>query len=301
MTIARFPDLERSNLIICCQLLNLYKKQPSYFAVVKILDCDAVVQQYNEQIKKRPNSAKNLVSILTSEDPWSVKYQHYLEKDSKELGFSYNPQHAKTDEELLELIKKYNTENSVDGILLFYPLGKTIQSNRYCFANEITPKKDVEGLNCYNMGRLLQENGKVIAPATAEAVVSVLQHHNYIFNGKLGLIINRSDVVGKPLRIMLEHLGMTVTAVYEETDREFIADMISKSDLVVTAVSDEKYKLPNERVKKGSAVIAVNPSNIDEVRLMEKCSLLTSREKPLGRVTRKVTLNNLIKLQEIFR
>lgn len=269
--------------------------------MTEILDCNAVVQHYSEKIKQRLTSPKNLVSILTSDDPWSAKYQHYLEKDTRELGFSYNPQHAKTDEELLGLIKKCNSDNSVDGILLFYPLGKAIQSNGYCFANEIIPEKDVEGLNCYNIGRLIQENGNVIAPATAEAVISALQHHDYAFRNKLGLIINRSDVVGKPLRIMLEHLGMTVTAVYEETDKEFIADMISKSDLVVTAVSDERYKLPSEKVKKGSAVIAVNPSNIDASELMEKCSLLTSREKPLGRVTRKVTLNNLIKLEEIFR
>jgi len=264
----------------------------------EFLACSEVAKQYQAKLASAEFSNLALVTILTSEDYWSEKYQTLISKDCKRAGIRHTAYKADSDGPLEKRIAECNANPEVQGVLLFYPLGPDITTNRYALANSIDPSKDVEGLNCFNVGRLVQQyNEASIIPATAEAVVSVLKHQHYPFIGT-AMILNRSDVVGKPLRIVLEHLGMTVLAAYDETDPEVIDQMLSHSDLVITGVPDPEYRLSSNYVKEGSTVIAVNPTNIDEEALAERCAFITSRKQPIGRVTRKITLANLLKISK---
>jgi len=260
---------------------------------MEVINCSAVAEKYERRlagifVSNRPT----LATILSSSDEWSKKYQTFLEHDCKRLGVSPISLFCRSDGDLLQRVRECNDNPDVQGILVFYPLGGNISLDRYVVANNVSPQKDVEGLNRYHIGGLVQKyDENSIIPATARAVIEVLKYHNFAFQGT-GVILNRSDIVGKPLRIALENLGMTVLAAYEQTDKTTLESLIPRADLVVTAVPDASYRLSSGLVKPGSVVIAVNPSNVAEEEL-QHCKLVTSKSNPIGRVTRKITLLNL--------
>jgi len=261
------------------------------------IECTAVAAHYESFLRKQFEQARNptLATFLTSDDVGSVKYQQLLGRDCAALGVRHVPVSCQRDSDLSERIHEFNISPQVHGMMVFYPLGPHITIDRHAVANSVSPQKDVEGLNRYNLGALTQKyDDRAVVPATARAVVEVLHHHDFAFSGKTGVVLNRSDIVGKPLSITLENLGMTVFAAYDQTDTDAIKALLPHADLVVTAVPDPTYRLPSELVKPGSAVVAVTPSNIVEEELHERCKLLTVRSDPIGRVTRKSTMLNLL-------
>jgi len=264
------------------------------------MNCDLLTQAYNVKIEERLKTIPTpltLATILTHDDPGSAEYQHYLSKDCKQFGIHHLAFQCENDTELQEAIMHCNQSLDVNGILVFYPLGQHITLNKYNVANSVLATKDVEGLHKEHIGSLEQSydvNG--IYPSTPKAIIELLTYYNYPFTGT-ATILNRSDVVGKPLRLMLEGKGMTVLAAYHKTSDEVVRDMLKDSDLIITAVPNNSYKLHSDMIKQGAAVVAVNPNNIDEDELLGKCSLVTSRKSPIGRITRKVLLENLLELQ----
>lgn len=261
------------------------------------IECTAVAARYERVLRGQFGRVRNptLATLLTSDDDGSVKYQQLLGRDCAALGVRHVPVSCQRDSDLSERIHEFNLSLQVHGMMVFYPLGRDITIDRHVVANSVSPQKDVEGLNRYNLGALTQKyDDEAVIPATARAVVEVLQHHKFDFSGKTGVVLNRSDIVGRPLSIALENLGMTVFAAYDQTDTAAIKAVLPHADLVVTAVPDPSYRLQSDLVKPGSAVIAVTPSNIVEEDLHERCKLLTVRADPIGRVTRKITMLNLL-------
>ena len=270
----------------------------------QILDCTTVAKDYEERLLKSFSQypTPTLVTMLTSDDEWSVKYQKFLSADSARVGVLHRPLQPRTEQELIVAMAKAMSHIDVHGVMIFYPLGPAIQLSGYQLANQLSPNKDVEGLHRYHLGALLQDSDPDgIVPCTPRAVVEVLQHAKYEFERKMAVIINRSLVIGKPLRSMLENRGMTVLATFDKTDQRKMEAILPYADLIVTAVPDPGYRLPSQFVRPGSAVIAINPRNIDEEKLREKCSLMTTRKNPIGRLTRKMTLDNLLKCVERYK
>ncbi|MFH1425544.1 MAG: tetrahydrofolate dehydrogenase/cyclohydrolase catalytic domain-containing protein [archaeon] len=266
----------------------------------KIIDCNAVSEIYMTRLSKKFSETEEpitLATILTNEEDINSRmYQGFIGKDCEALGITHLPLSPRTDSELEDKIDECNENPGVKGILLFNPLGRGIKKSPYVHANRISYKKDVEGFSNDRLGLLAQEYSEnLIVSPTAKAIVEVLRHHSYKFGGT-ATIINRSNVVGKPLRMILEDLGMTVFAAYVETDQEVIEANIRASNLIVTSVPDPQYRLPTKDVPKDSIVIGVNPTNIDEEILRNICDMITSKSNPIGRATRKITLANLLML-----
>jgi len=258
-----------------------------------ILDTDAVAKKYAARIRNELREGIALATIRATNKQSAIDYQQLLEKDCAQFGIGHHTFNCQSDEGLVEIITHCNDYKKIHGILVLYPLGDSIKIDKHELANGISPEKDVEGLHKEHVGALFQGyHDGLVVPCTAKAIVETLKHHDYEFKGN-ALIINRSDVVGKPLRSILEELGMTVLAAYDKTSTRTIDAMLREADLIVTAVPDPTYKLPTDAVKKGAAVVAVSPGNIDEAALKEKCSLISVRSQPIGRVTRKITLHNL--------
>jgi 5,10-methylene-tetrahydrofolate dehydrogenase/methenyl tetrahydrofolate cyclohydrolase len=131
-----------------------------------------------------------------------------------------------------------------------------------------------------------------VYPCTPEAVMELLRATQFDFHGN-ATILNRSDVVGKPLRIMLEDLGMTVFAAYEKTSRELIEHNLAQSHLVVTAVPEQSYRLPAQAVRNDATVIAVTASNIDDA-VIAKCKAYCVN---VGHLTQNVLFSNQLALR----
>jgi len=276
----------------------------------KRMNVDAVAKAYEPRLSKmlkRIDRDVTFVSILTSEDHWSERYQELIGRDCEKLranGSEDGPRvvhrglYAGSEAELDEMLGASNDDNAVDGIMLFNPLGKKIKRNRLDYSNGVKPEKDVEGFHYTHVGKLFQEFSEdLIVSPTARAVVEVLDLHKYPYLGT-ATVINRSDVVGKPLRAILEHKGMTVFAAFDGTNERHTNEMITHSDLIVTSVPDPLYRLPVESIPAESTVIAVNPTNVDDAMLESKCKHISSGKNPIGRITRNITIYNLLKLVE---
>src|SRR5207237_1062993 len=142
----------------------------------------------------------------------------------------------------------------------------------YEFANAVTPSKDIEGRHAENLGFLDQfkryidepRGVKCVVPATAKAVVKLLQHYKLPGDGAFVCIVNDSEVVGRPLGTMLKNLGATVVNCHVATPKKTLEEVAAMADIVVTAVPDPAFKLDPKLIKRGAAVVDISyGGNID--------------------------------------
>jgi methylenetetrahydrofolate dehydrogenase (NADP+) / methenyltetrahydrofolate cyclohydrolase len=288
--------------------------------VATIADCSIIASKYEKELEELYSGLEGMlgfVTIITGQEfdrdgtPTMQKpswnYVRNIGEECKKYGIKHEPMLRDTDDALKITINKLNNYHSIDGILVLSPHPPSITIDRHDLANMVIAHKDVEGLSSYHKGKLEQKHdGPSIVPPTAGAIMAILDHYGYEFkdhHAKNALIINRSEVLGKPLRNLLEHKGMTVIATDINTDDKLIKDIMGEIDLIVTAVPSNTYRLPVKYVRKGSVVIAVNSHNIRNTPespyhdvLMGKCALITDHSQPLGKITRKITLLNLYKL-----
>ncbi len=232
----------------------------------KIIDGKALASEVRAKLKDRVNALvekghrPGLAVILVGEDPASQVYVRNKLRSSEEVGiksFAYRLAKETTQDELLSLIEKLNRDSAVDGILVQLPVPKQIDPAAIIRA--IAPEKDVDGFHVVNAG-LLMTRGKANAkafsfvPCTPAGVIKMIESTGYEISGKNALVIGRSNIVGKPVALLLLERNATVTIAHSRT--KDLPALSRQADILVVAIGKAKA-VTADMVKPGALVIDV--------------------------------------------
>jgi methylenetetrahydrofolate dehydrogenase (NADP+)/methenyltetrahydrofolate cyclohydrolase len=220
----------------------------------------AALAEEVEALVKRGRRPPCLAVVLVGDDPASASYIKGKRRASARAGME-SVEHrlpADTPEAaLLELVERLNRDDAVDGILVQLPLPRQIRSNRVAAA--VDPAKDVDGLHPLNAGRLLVgEPG--LFPCTPLGILDVLDHHDVALDGAHAVVIGRSNIVGKPVSLLLQRRNATVTMCHSRT-RDLRA-LCRQADVLVAAVGSPRL-VRADWIRPGAAVIDVGVSAVD--------------------------------------
>ena len=182
--------------------------------------------------------------------------------------------------ELIELVRRYNADPSVQGIIVQLPL--PLHLDRDTVINAIDPLKDVDALTAVNVQKWLDGSGDALLPATARAVRELLQYYQINIMGKHVVVIGRSDLVGRPIAAMCLNEGATVTVCHSKTP-DLIAET-KEADILIVAIGKPQY-IRAEHIKKGAVVIDVGINTIHGQKLDDEPeSAQSPKEKLVGDV-----------------
>ncbi|MFX0082239.1 MAG: bifunctional 5,10-methylenetetrahydrofolate dehydrogenase/5,10-methenyltetrahydrofolate cyclohydrolase [Candidatus Hodarchaeota archaeon] len=235
----------------------------------KILDGKALAEKLNLILKDKISEAVDrtgikpkLVTILLGDDPASKVYLNMKKRTSAFLGIEseiLELDEYSSKEIFAEEIKKLNTNDSVHGILLQLPLPQSQVSNTLEYIEFISPKKDVDGLTPLNKGKLYDYNEN-LAPCTPTGIITLLEYYNIDLKGKEVVIINRSNLVGKPLIFMMLKRNATVSVCHTSTIN--IENHMRRADILVVAVRQPNF-ITKEKIKKGAIIIDVGINRVN--------------------------------------
>jgi len=238
--------------------------------MAQILDGKSFSGKILESIKQKcekENLKPGLAVILVGDDPASSVYVRMKEKTCKKLGFVSKgfklPADTK-EEELASLIKKLNEDREIDGILLQLPLPSHLDDKK--MLELISPEKDVDGFHPVNAGRLFTGQ-KSFIPCTPRGIIELLKEYSIELEGKNAVIIGRSNIVGKPMAILMLNENATITICHSRTKN--LKDVASKADILVAAIG-RPYFVSGDFVKEGAVVVDVGVNRVDSLELGEK-------------------------------
>ena len=200
-----------------------------------------------------------LAVILVGEDPASKVYVSNKKKACEYIGinsFEYKLPEETTEEELLELIDKLNNDNSVSGILCQLPVPKHI--NEESIINAIDPKKDVDAFHPVNVGKIMTGNYDFV-PCTPAGVMELIKESGIDVTGKECVVVGRSNIVGKPMSMLLLHKNGTVTICHSRT--KDLKEKTKSADILVVAVGIPNF-ITGDMIKPGAVVIDVGINRI---------------------------------------
>lgn len=216
------------------------------------------------RLKKERAIVPGLVVILVGDDSASQVYVRNKERSAKKAGFNSETVRLKQDisqEELLEVIAKYNDDDKFHGILVQLPLPKHINAENIIAA--ISPQKDVDGFHPINMGNLWLGRPQMI-PCTPAGIMALLETYQVSLSGKHAVVVGRSNIVGKPMaQLLLDH-NATVTIAHSRT--QDLAAITKTADIVVMAVGQARL-LTADAVKPGAIIIDVGMNRDQEGKL----------------------------------
>ena len=205
-----------------------------------------------------------LAVVLVGDNPASQVYVRNKHKACLEVGinsYEINLPTETTEEKLLSVIDELNFDSRVDGILVQLPLPKHIDEERVI--NRINPEKDVDAFSPSNVGRIMIGNYTFL-PCTPAGVMELLKHYNIAIEGKNCVVIGRSNIVGKPMAMLLLEKNGTVTVCHSRTQN--IVEICRSSDIIVVAVGRAGF-LTADMVKPGAVVIDVGINRGDDGKL----------------------------------
>lgn len=225
-----------------------------------------VADVYRENIAASIAAAKEsgnkptLVILLVGDDPASCVYTERLAKLTESLGATAKvvrmPAET-TEEEVITLIRKMNRNRYITGILPMMPMPKHINSDAVGAA--VTKHKDVDCLNPTNAGELYLGR-RSWAPCTARACMAALEHYKIDLKGKHAVVIGRSNVIGKPVALLLLQKHATVTICHSRTEN--LADITKKADIIIAAVGKAGF-VTADMVKEGAVLVDVGINEVD--------------------------------------
>jgi len=201
-----------------------------------------------------------LTVVLVGDDPASRSYIKGKQRACARIGAEsaeYLLPDSTSEKELLDLLDKLNHDDGVDGILVQLPLPKGISPE--VIAEAIDPAKDADALHPLNFGRLLLGNAKLIS-CTPLGVMAVLKHHGVEVAGAHAVVIGRSNIVGKPVSILLQQQNATVTMCHSRT--KDLAAVCRSADILVAAAGNPRM-VKGDWIKPGAAVMDVGVTEVD--------------------------------------
>ncbi len=223
----------------------------------------ASVREETLSFVNKGNRAPSLAVILVGDDPASSSYVRSKGKRCEELGFvhfQYSLSEDSLESEVIALVEKLNRDDSVDGILVQLPLPKHISAEKVI--NTIAPGKDVDGFSPYSMGRLALGNPSFI-PCTPLGILKILENWKIETKGKRVCVIGRSNIVGKPMAIILSQKGYDATVTLCNSHTENLREITKESDIVIVAVGKPGL-IDSSYIKDGAAVIDVGINRVED-------------------------------------
>lgn len=234
-----------------------------------IIDGKAIAQNVRKEVAEQVKelNAKGispcLAVILVGNNPASVSYVTGKQKALAEAGMTDKSVHLPEDtseEELIKLIERLNNDKTVNGILVQLPLPKHINEDRVITA--IAPEKDVDGFHPVNVGNLMIGR-KAFLPCTPHGVIVLLEKMNIETSGKHCVIIGRSNIVGKPLAILMSSKKVNSTVTICHTGTKDIESIVKQADIIVAAAG-HPMTVTKQMVKPGAVVIDVGVNRIPD-------------------------------------
>jgi len=218
------------------------------------------VAQQVQQLGKR-GTKPLLATIQVGDDPASASYLKAKYKAADEVGIKSENHHLPADspqDKLEALLSQLNTNPRVNGILVQLPLPPSLDEEKVI--ERIIPYKDVDGLHPINAGKLAAGREELVA-CTPKGVIKLLNHYKVPVAGSRAVIINRSNLVGRPLANLLLNRDATVTVCHSKTPN--LSGMTRTADILVSAVGKEIFQIRADHVKRNSAVVDVGLTRVD--------------------------------------
>ncbi len=230
---------------------------------------------------KKEGINPGLAVILVGEDPASKVYVSNKKKACEYIGinsFEYRLPETATEEEVLELINKLNNDDTVSGILCQLPVPKHI--NEEAIINAIDPKKDVDAFHPINVGKIMTGNYDFV-PCTPAGVMELIKESGIDVCGKECVVVGRSNIVGKPMSMLLLHKNGTVTICHSRT--KDLKEKTKSADILVAAVGIPNF-ITGDMIKPGAVVIDVGINRIAPKTLVGDVEF-ESAQKVAGAIT----------------
>jgi methylenetetrahydrofolate dehydrogenase (NADP+)/methenyltetrahydrofolate cyclohydrolase len=240
--------------------------------MAKLLDGREVSAAMKDMLKREVDAMvsagqrpPHLVAILVGNDGGSMTYVGAKEKACHEVGFLGSViryPDTITEAELLAKVEEINQDSLIDGLIVQLPLPKHINENKVTLA--IHPNKDVDGFHDVNIGKLTK-GAEGVKPATPYGITMILEHYGIETAGKHAVIVGRSNIVGRPMSIMLSNPGetgnATVTVVHSKTID--LPSFTRSADILVAAIGKPGF-ITGDMVKPGAVVIDVGTTRVDD-------------------------------------
>lgn len=276
-----------------------------------IIDGKKVSAQVKEQVRieteelVKKGIKPGLAVIIVGDDPASRVYVNNKKKACEKVGFlskEFALPATTTQEELLSLVKELNEDKEINGILCQLPLPKGLDEKAVIEA--ISPLKDVDAFHASNVGKIMIGDYDFL-PCTPAGVMEMLHSYNISVEGKECVVIGRSNIVGKPMAMLLLHENGTVTITHSRTKN--LKDVTKRADILVAAIGKPKF-VTADMVKEGAVVIDVGMDrdengklcgDVDFENVKEKCSAITPVPGGVGPMTIAVLMKNTLKACKI--
>src|SRR3954470_573616 len=202
-----------------------------------------------------------LAVVLVGHDPGSEIYVRHKVKACEELGIyseKFTPEDNVSTDELLKLIDDLNRRDEIDGILVQLPLPKQVDSKRVLLA--VNPEKDVDGFHPLNVGNLSTQRPGLVS-CTPAGIMEVLRRSNIPVEGQNAVVVGRSDIVGKPVAMLLTNANATVTICHSKT--RDLPGVCRRADILVAAIGKPAMITP-DMVRPGATIIDVGINHITD-------------------------------------
>jgi methylenetetrahydrofolate dehydrogenase (NADP+)/methenyltetrahydrofolate cyclohydrolase len=249
-----------------------------------------------------------LATVLVGDDPASFTYVKNKQKACAAIGIKTKDHKLPStfsQREMTSLIELLNNDETVHGILVQLPLPS--QLDEFSTTSRISPLKDVDGLTPYNIG-LLTSGRAILKPCTPSGIMELFEYYKIDLEGKNSVIINRSNLVGKPLYNMMLEKNATVTTCHSRT--RSLKEHCQSADIIISAVGNRsKFTLTDDMIKKGSVIIDVGASrlggklvgDIDYDKIIKKASYVTPVPGGVGPMTIAMLLKNTVTAASISK
>ncbi|MBA3061964.1 MAG: bifunctional 5,10-methylenetetrahydrofolate dehydrogenase/5,10-methenyltetrahydrofolate cyclohydrolase [Atribacteria sp.] len=282
--------------------------------MVKIIDGRKIAKEISESLKvkvedfiKKNKLAPKLAVIIVGEEPASLFYVKMIARSCEKVSIDFEKHNlpGKTSEkELLELIDNLNEDKKVSGIIVQVPLPEQINQER--IQEAVNPYKDVDCFNPSNMGKLALGKPEFL-PCTPYAVYELIRRENIIVEGKHTVIVGRSNIVGKPMTLILlqkeQYANATLTVCHSRTND--LSHYTRQADILIAAVGKPEI-IKRDMIKEGAVIIDVGTNEVEGKlvgdvayeEVLDKASVITPVPGGVGPITNVMLMQNTLKAAE---
>lgn len=259
----------------------------------------SIKDELKKEIEKINDKKPCLAVLIVGDDQASHIYVKNKNKACDYVGIkskTYFLDYDTSEEELIQLIENLNNNDEVNGILVQLPLPSHI--NEKNILTKINPLKDVDGFHPYNIG-MLSTNSANLKSCTPSGCIELLKRYNVDIKGKNALVIGRSNIVGKPISMMLLNEDATVTTAHSKTEN--LEYLTKNADIIIVAIGVANFLKPN-MIKEGVVLIDVGMNRLEDGKLCgdidfkckEKASLITPVPGGVGPMTITMLMKNCL-------
>jgi len=279
--------------------------------MAKIIDGRKIAKEINESLKskvedfiKKNKLTPKLAVIIVGEDPASLFYVKMIARSCERASIDFEKHSllGKTSEkELLKLIDNLNEDKKVSGIIVQVPLPGHINQER--IQEAVNPSKDVDCFNPINMGRLALGKPEFL-PCTPYAVYELMKRENIVVEGKHTVIVGRSNIVGRPMALILlqkkQHANATLTICHSRTND--LSHYTRRADILIAAVGKPEI-IKRDMIKEGAVIIDVGTNEVEGKlvgdvaykEVLDKASVITPVPGGVGPITNVMLMQNTLK------